>query len=416
MPGGPFLANKYPDSYGVSPNVSVSVNLLPLSGYINTNTIDAYVDGSLAFSGPSTFIVPYNGPSSSLAPISIDSYDGYHLVLDRATDFDIGTYHTVRITCQDSYGTSLDQSWPFSIHNMVESLDQGPYEITFDVTFSVPMNEDSDLTGPANYVFNDGAYTRKIDILSPTMVRLWTELVYGENTYTVTVSNVTDSYGATIPSGYNTASVSPFISDASLANTNGMVRTWRESQLVHADLYRAYLAGNKGIDVFRKINTAVYDRWAQVFDEYGISSMFVANFPGALSITDTSAPYLINVVPAQGEYAPVDTTIQFTIVDDTSAIEITDLIIYVNGNIIFMGNYGGWQNNYDGTIDVGYQTLDVVLYPPSDFVFGSLIVVRVIASDLLGNRMDTEYSFSISSVLTAGFGLSEFGLSSFGGI
>lgn len=414
----PFLRNLSPgvDESGVNTATLIELDILDDYSGINLATFDAYVDGNLAFSGPNSFIVPYNGPSSGIASVIVDGYNGYHLVLDNTSTFGISTNHTVRIICDDNYGNTVDYSWIFHIHSAVQSIVQGPYEITFDVSFSGAMKEDAELIAPANYVFDNGAYTRKVEILAPNIVRLWAELVYGEPTYTVTVFNVTDAYDGTMPSGYSTVSVSPFISGASLANTNGMVRTWRESNLVHADTFRAYLSGDRGIDVFRKIDGTTYNRWGQIFDAYGVGAMYVANFPGDLSISDSSAPYLCDQVPAQSGFASPDTEIQFTIADDSSATEIPEVTIYINGNVIFRGSYGGWQNNYNGIIEIDHQDLNVTLYPPSDFVIGSLVVVRVTATDLLGNSMDSTYSFTIASPISEGFGISEFGWSSFGGI
>jgi len=436
----PFLRNQDPadDAAGVDPSALISFDILDDYSGVNVDTLDAYVDGTLAFTGPGTFIAPFNGPSSSIVPTIVEGYQGYHVVLDRTVDFDAASMHAVEIVCSDNYGNILGETittwgfaqwgqnqwggfilediWTFYITNAVQSVTQGPYEITFDVSFYGPMAENAELIAPANYVFNNGAYARKVEVISSDTVRLWTELVYGESTYLVTVSNVTDVYGAPISPGYETAVVSPFISDADFANTNGMVRTWRESLLVHADTYRAYLAGRRGIDVFRKISGATYNRWAQVFDINGVHAMYVANFPGPLNITDSTAPYLCNQLPAQSGFATPNTEIRFTIADDFSAVEIPAVTIYINGNIVFRGSYSGWNNDYNGVIEIDHQDLNVILYPPSDFIIGSLVVVRVVATDLFGHRMDSTYSFTIASPISTGFGISEFGWSPFGGV
>jgi len=71
-------------------------------------------------------------------------------------------------------------------------------------------------------------------------------------------------------------------------------------------------------------------------------------------------------------------------------------------------------NNYSGTILIRYKYIKVNLIPSSNFSIGDTVIVKVLAEDLLGNLLETEYSFYIESDL--GFGDSILGFSSFGGI
>jgi hypothetical protein len=202
-----------------------------------------------------------------------------------------------------------------------------------------------------------------------------------------------------------------------MGNFNGKIRTWRESGLVSADSQRIYLAGSKGIDIFRKETSMVPRRWGQIFDAYGINSMFVAHFGGDILATDSDSPYFQYQNPFPETTVSSSTNIWFTIVDDTTTVEIPSLVVYVNNIIAFNGGYGGFSNGFSGNIVIGYQKLEVTIIPPTPFTDGETIYVRVVATDILENRLDGSYRFYIGvSVLEDGFGGDEWGISSFGGI
>lgn len=292
------------------------------------------------------------------------------------------------------------------------------FEIALNIEFNGNMLNNSELDNPANYTFtNDGQpsamYARLVDVIDGYNVRLWVELFANKTSFTLTVSNnVKDSDGYSLSP--NTFSFSPFQSTATMSNYNAKIRTWRESRIIREDSQRIYLAGTKGIDVFRKQTEVVPIRWAQIYDSYGIDAMFVANFPNDLEIMDTAAPFLQNQNPSPGSFAGADTSISFSVTDATTAVEITAITVYVNGLVAFMGGLGGWASGYSGQIIVGYKQLDFILIPSSNFAPDSFVFVRVVASDLLGNILSTTYSFEILSGL--GFGFGEFGLMPFGNI
>jgi len=412
-PGGGFLDNQDPphDSYGALPSTNISTDILGLYTGINLNTIDAYVNGALAFTGPSTFISPYNGPSSSITATTVDGYDGYNIVFDNTTDFSIGSAVTTRIVCQDNYGASIDESWTFHIAQTVLSLVHGPYEITFDITFSGEVS--SSALNPAYYLFDNGMYARLVEHMENDTYRLWTELYEGDSTFSLTVSpNLKDSYGGSIYT--DPITTTPFYSSADMSNYDGKVRSWRQSNLISADSQRIYLAGTRGIDVFRKVTEVNPVRWGQILDEYGINAMFVANYTSDLVITDTVPPYVTDQDPPASGTSYTSDPILFTVTDVSSAVEIPSTTVYVNDVIAFNGGDGGWDNGYTGTITVEFRRLDFVINPPVPFTPESTVRVRVVASDLLGNLLDITYSFTVTS--TTGFGFSIYGTSSFGGV
>lgn len=413
----PFLRNDTPadGTTSIGPTQLISVDILD-DDAINLTTLDAYVNGSLVYNGVTGFVSPYDGPQSAISATTVDGYPGYHLVLDNTGYFDSTTNYTTLISVQDAYGNSLSDSFTFTTRSIttLSSLDTGLYEITLDLTFSTDILQNSALTNPANYYFTGNMYARKVEIIASNKVRLWVELFYGQSIFSLTVDD-----GIKNIDGYSieesSVSLTPFSSDATFTNFNGRVRTWHESNIVHGDSQRIYLAGIRGIDVFRKTSATGFAKWAQIFDAYGIDAMYVANYEGDLEISDSISPYLVDQSPAPSSYALANTHISFKVADATTAVEITTMRIYVNNNLVFGGSGGGWQTGWSGIIEIGYQQLLVEVWPDTNFNSGTTVTVRVMAEDILGNQMDSSYSFIIY-VPVGGFGGVPFGTSPFGGV
>jgi hypothetical protein len=325
----------------------------------------------------------------------------------------------VRITGRDAYGNSFDESFTFGIATITSlvGLETGLYEITMDVTFDTEMLQDQNLINPANYHFEGyGTYARKVEILSPYQVRLWVELFYGQDDFVLSIDPAIKNIdGYSLLPEADSYGISPFKSDATFTNYNAMVRTWHESTIVLNDSQRIYLAGVRGIDVFRKKLSTRFARWGQIFDEYGIDSMYVANFPSDLEITDEVPPRLIDQVPSPSSFAAADSRISFKVRDDITAVEITTLRVYIDGTLAFSGGYGGWQEGWNGTIEVEHHQLSVEMWADSFFDTGSIVTVRIVAQDLMGNEMDETYNFSIL-IPIGGFGGVPFGGAPFGGV
>jgi hypothetical protein len=278
--------------------------------------------------------------------------------------------------------------------NWTFSVSQIEFEVTLDVQFSNSMLQNADLIKTTNYSFTEGVYVRKVDILTNSSVRLWVEN-FGENTTVLTINNIKDVDDDLILDINNHISVTPFQSTATFSNTNGLIRTSRNSIFVQADSQRVYFGGVKGIDVFRKISSSVFSRWAQIYDTNGIDAMFVANFPNDLIISDELPPFLDDIFPTPESAVGVNTTISFDVIDTTTSVEPTNINIYINDVIIFSGN-SGWVNGYYGTIEVGFKQLNIEIKKETNFVSGDTIVVRVLATDLLNNSADESFTFYIS--------------------
>jgi hypothetical protein len=413
----PWLDNQDPVGSGAALDDNISFDVLDDYSGVNVNIFDAYVDNVMVFSGPSTFIAPYDGPSSAITPTIVDGYDGYHLVLDNSGTFISSTSYIVRVVAEDSYGNQLDDYFSFSTLRQtgILSIEVVLYEITLDVTFTDPMLQNEELINPANYTFDKGMYARKVDIINSDEVRLWVELFHSNDLFTLTVGDdVKDIDGNSLVS--NTGTIAPFKANATFTNYNGMVRTWRESSYVFSDTQRVYLSGSRGIDAFKKNSSTTHSTWGQIFDAYGVNTMYLANFPSDVEITDSDPPYLTDQVPEPSSISTVTSTrIAFKVRDDTTAVEITSLTIYINNTLVFNGNYGGWSSNWSGIIDVEHKQLAVELWSDYTFTAGTTISIRVLGSDLLGNDFDTTYSYRIVAPI-GGFGGVPFGTSPYGGI
>jgi hypothetical protein len=411
----PWIINQYPTGILYNVNDNISVDILDDYSGVNLSSIDAYVDGYIVFSGPSTFYSPYNGAQSSISSTNVDGYDGYHLVIDRTSNFDFSTNYDVRIAADDNYGNSLDTTFNFTTKDAtkIENVRVGQYEIVLIVTFDDYMLYDSNITKISNYTFNHEMYARYIEnpILYDGYVKdvvMWVENFCGHDSFTLEVQNLLDQYGSNVSDSYD---FEPFQSWADLTNYNCLVRTWHVSNFVIADSQRVYLAGEGGIDCFRKERSYDAVRWGQIFDSYGVEALFLVNYGNDYVFVDTTPPAFIYRDPAPG-FWDGEGNIVFIIADTETAINITDLFIYINGVTVFDGSSGGFQNNYSGEIVLGYKSITVSIVPPIVYPEGSTVSVHVIASDLLDNTMDETYLLIIGE--SFGFGFNEFGTYSFG--
>jgi hypothetical protein len=395
-----WMNNKSPENTGGTDFSSdIGFDILGIRP-LKPETLQVYLDGSLIFQGPNTFLPPFNGASSSIIPILSGGYEGFGVVLGNTENLNPDTAYLVVVNCEDIDGETftIDNTFSFTTENIIESVGMGPYEITIDVTFSGNMSPLEEIQSSANYIFNNGAYARKVDLLeslgdSAKKIRLWVELLYGYDSFTLRLNpKLLDQQGYPIVRDFV---IEPFHSTANISNYNGRVRTWRESEFVQADSQRIYLAGLKGIDVFRKQTKVNPVRWAQIFDGCGISAMFVANYGGDYVFSDIVPPYLKDQVPLPGGTAHVTDPICFSIADLTTAVEIPSVLTYVNNLLVFKGSVGGWYNGFSGNISIGFKKLEFrVVVPVGMILPDTTVSVRVIATDLLGNMLDTTYTFT----------------------
>jgi hypothetical protein len=430
----PWVENRLPvpTQTAVDVDSSVSFDLLDDYSGVDLSTVMVLIGGRTAYDGGS-FAPQFGG---TVVPVIMDGYDGYRFTIMPDAPFALSSAVDVSVTGRDFSGNPMpppdplqpdnDGYWTFYTESTVMTVVSGLYEITLDVAFSGPMTVDGALENPGCYQFDNGMYARLVDVLSPSSVRLWVELYQGSGSFSMMLDPaITDSYGGSISGSFEVDA--PFQSDATMSASNGLIRTWagrgsafprQGSRLAWMDSQRVYLAGSKGIDVFRRNTAGTVVRWAQVLDAYGVDAMFVANFDGDYIFDDIAAPILEDQVPAPGSSdAKTTTDITFTVSDATTAVEIVATAAYVNGVLAFAGGAGGWMNGWTGSIVVRHNSIILTLYPPLAYTPGTSVTVRVVSADLLGNALDESYVFQISpQPLTAGeFGLGLFGSGSFGG-
>jgi hypothetical protein len=113
-------------------------------------------------------------------------------------------------------------------------------------------------------------------------------------------------------------------------------------------------------------------------------------------------PYLQNEDPEDLDTGVLkDKVLTFEVVDDISGVDLTTVMVYVEGNLAYNGSTDTFNAPYDG----GSSAHSVVTGPPSGYHFDiqktsdwdsySSVSVRVVAEDSAANELDTTYSFTI---------------------
>lgn len=126
------------------------------------------------------------------------------------------------------------------------------------------------------------------------------------------------------------------------------------------------------------------------------------------STADTDPPFVTSTTPSANHVISVTSTIAFDVLDLGTGVDVTNTVIYINGqyytntggagsvtisgtSITFAsslnfngGNYAGDTTGRTSVVD-GYHFL---LDPPSNFNFGQSVTVIVYARDLAGNLME----------------------------
>jgi len=403
----------------VDTSTLVSADVLDVDQDLVPSSILVYIDGALAYDGASGFVAPFSGTVSTT---TVDGYDGYHLSVARSVSYSNSSWIMVRVVARDTDDLVLDEIWQFYTVTVLAALRQGPYEISLDAEFSGPMMLST--LQDASYFSLDRAYVRALDPLppgsaAPMGVRLWVEGFRGEQPFTLTISPlVRDVAGNVLPPSGRVATILPFQSSAFLSNTDGFVRSWHESRLILKDGLRAYLADTRGMDVFdieHGLGRSV--KWAQILDSYGTRAACIlgtANY----AFEDMEPPFLANRSPTPGATGvPLGTNILLSVADLVTAVEVTAVAVYVNGRLAFGGaSDGGWANGYGGQVSVGHQIIDIRLYPPAGGIVVGTNTVSVLAADLVGNLLDTSYTFTVGAPppTAGGFGTGGFGTAPFG--
>jgi hypothetical protein len=129
-------------------------------------------------------------------------------------------------------------------------------------------------------------------------------------------------------------------------------------------------------------------------ESYSFRPWVKLGFSGIITVDpDIDYPYLTNIVPASGSTNTLTcNTISFDVVDDTTGINLNNLIVLVNNVIVCSGTYASLDASVI-PIDHGYA----IEYSIEPLAFGTQYNVRVLAEDnysLDRHHLDTSYSFT----------------------
>lgn len=268
------------------------------------------------------------------------------------------------------------------------------YEILVSIDFSNDLLNNGEELKTKNYIFNNGAYVRKAELINSKKINLFVEKLFNSEMFTLTIStSIKDIYNNSLIN--NILDVSVVFSAANLSNYNGFVRTSRSEQSIFLDSQRLYMSGDRGIEIFRKKTDTTFEKWGQFFNNDKITAMSVVNYPDDLIITDNDPPFIYLNNPSNGQHDVLsDTSIYFVLRDLDTGINLDKVKIYVNNNEVFSG-ISGWENNYYGNIEIFYKSLSFVLFPPINFEYGSTVNIKIESYDLLNNFSLNEYEFYI---------------------
>ena len=152
----PVLQNQdpYPNETSVLLDYNISFDVVDEYGGVNLSTLDAYVDGSLAFDN-GAFQAPYNGIDAYVGAIQYDNYDGYTFIIDNTNLWTPLAQVSVRVVAEDLLGNSLDETWYFY-------AEPQPYSVSIDIEEGYGSGFSSAYDG-TSFVspYNNGSYINK---------------------------------------------------------------------------------------------------------------------------------------------------------------------------------------------------------------------------------------------------------------
>lgn len=152
----PILQNRdpYPNETNVLLDYNISFDVVDEYGGVNLSTLDAYVDGSLAFDS-GAFQAPYNGVDAYVGAVQYDNYDGYTFIIDNTNLWTPLAQVSVRVVAEDLLGNSLDETWYFY-------AEPQPYSVSIDIEEGYGSGFSSAYDG-TSFVspYNNGSYINK---------------------------------------------------------------------------------------------------------------------------------------------------------------------------------------------------------------------------------------------------------------
>jgi hypothetical protein len=127
-----------------------------------------------------------------------------------------------------------------------------------------------------------------------------------------------------------------------------------------------------------------------------LRSIEILSLESSGTLIDTLAPFLLNRDPASGQTGVNETAnILFRIDDDEVGVDLTTVVITIDGNLAYDGGAGGFQAGFTGTVTaIGPLAYDFDINPNVDLSPNSNVPVRVEAQDDAGNALDETYTFN----------------------
>ncbi len=337
----PELKNQSP--YPNEINVPINENLLTFDvvdyspTLINLSSVDAYVDGYLAFSG-GIFYPPFNAGGEYYSPISVSGQDGYRVVLDYSGGWNPSSTYIFRVLASNIAGT-LDEYWSFT-------------------TSALNPPEIKDLVPLANSLRND-RLNRYIDltIFSPvnTIIFESSLQVYINNELALLNNTFLDPFDG--PDGYINATV--------------------DGYRIRVDYTDVPWNSYKSISVR-----------ALAEDAYGFSLDETYNY----RIEDVRAPANVSTPIANQTDVDKDVNLTFQLFDRGCGVKQSEIKIYINSVLAYDGGTNSFNLNYSGpsssivanTYD-GYDGYYIVIDPLNSFDSGEIVNIQVAAKDNEGN-------------------------------
>lgn len=152
------------------------------------------------------------------------------------------------------------------------SVTNAPFPVTVTVVFDSDMMADGYLHDTSNYLFNNGAYTVEVQIISATEVRLFVENLFEHNSFTLTVSNVRNTMGESIDTSYNSMTFAisrPAVPGyaLSLTSANGRLKTGTNAKAIDEGADKWYIMTETGVDI---VNRTTFRNEGYILDGYGV--------------------------------------------------------------------------------------------------------------------------------------------------
>lgn len=121
---------------------------------------------------------------------------------------------------------------------------------------------------------------------------------------------------------------------------------------------------------------------------------------------DVTAPYLQNRDPAPSAVnIALDKSIYLEVIDDDNDVDEAQTIISVRRDtgeplLTAYDFSSGWQNGYTGSVvedtsGAGLKYYKITVIPPTNWDVRTTITVGVVAKDILGNTLNTSYTFDV---------------------